>query len=317
MPYYPFWALAIIALTSWSSGDDRADGFPCPHAGPAALITGPDARVRLFRPAGGAPVPSSPGAPKAPSDRPALLAAAALTLAATGGDASAAAGPDGSSRGASPCRGAGTAGDPSGPARRAHPCPPAHRPHGSRGRHRAGLPCRPRRPGVGAGQRGCHPDAGRAVPLRPDLHAAQQAGPAHTIYLDFDGTQVAGTAWNASGRLPGTSSAGTLGRRVHDVQHPGAGRHPVGLAAGGRGLRPVRRRRHDAGPGRRGARHGVRHPGAGDPGRRRLAGTLQSAVEGSPTSTSSTCPRGGHAYHQPASCSPAVRATTRRASPRH
>ncbi|MCB0896340.1 MAG: fibronectin type III domain-containing protein [Nocardioidaceae bacterium] len=138
---------------------------------------------------------------------PALLAAAALTLAATGGDASAAAGPDGSNRGAGPA---------------AEPGPPTIRADRMDARTRALLRTDPTAH-VDATGRVYYVD--RAVPAWARASAAatrtpaapypygqtftlhSKPGSAHTIYLDFDGTQVAGTAWNASG-LPAGNVVG-------------------------------------------------------------------------------------------------------------
>ena len=75
----------------------------------------------------------------------------------------------------------------------------------------------------------------------------------HKLFLDFDGTTVSGTAWNdAPFNLPdGFYSGYSLDGDPDDLHRPGEGGGPEGLAAGGRGLRRLRRRRHHPGPGRR------------------------------------------------------------------
>ena len=70
----------------------------------------------------------------------------------------------------------------------------------------------------------------------------------HVIYLDFDGTTVSGTAWN-TGLPDGFYSAVQPRRRPQHLQRQREGAGPVGVAAGRRGLRRVRRRRHHPGPG--------------------------------------------------------------------
>ena len=101
------------------------------------------------------------------------------------------------------------------------------------------------------------------------LHS--RPGAQRTIYLDFNGQDVSGTAWNGSdGSAPGSIPAcRTTPTPLHGR---GEGHRPGRLAAGRRGLRAVRGRRDHRGPRHRGAHPDQGHgPGLRDarPGHRR------------------------------------------------
>ena len=87
---------------------------------------------------------------------------------------------------------------------------------------------------------------GTLAPLDQTFALHSKPGAKRTIYLNFRGAQLTNTAWNSSGNtitaLPFDIDGvpySDLGRRT--------GAHPVHLAARGRGLRALRRRRHDRG----------------------------------------------------------------------
>ena len=81
------------------------------------------------------------------------------------------------------------------------------------------------------------------------LHS--RPGARRTIYLDFNGHTVSGTAWNQYDGLRARFYAGLSVDGSPAFSDAGAGHRPGGLAAGCRGLRAVRGRRDHPGPGRR------------------------------------------------------------------
>ncbi len=88
-------------------------------------------------------------------------------------------------------------------------------------------------------------------PYEQTFQLHSRPGSNRVIYLDFDGETITGTAWNDSrGMPPFYAEPFSLDGDACHLQQRRAGRHPVGVAARGRGLRTVRRRRDDAGPGR-------------------------------------------------------------------
>ena len=87
------------------------------------------------------------------------------------------------------------------------------------------------------------------APLEDTFLLHSRPGANRVIYLDFDGGVLTGTAWNdTENGGPDTQLPG-LGHRRNPLRlrRRRAHRHTADLAAGGRGLRAVRRRRHHRG----------------------------------------------------------------------
>ncbi len=127
----------------------------------------------------------------------------------------------------------------------------AGRPGGCRpvvvcGRHRAARLCLRRSGGGRAGRRSEHDNRGGLGPLEPDLPAPQPAGldpknlprlrreQHHRNFLELELRQ----------RIQHLHASLRHRRRSHELQRRRAAEHPAHLAAGGRGLRALRRRRH-------------------------------------------------------------------------
>ncbi len=157
--------------------------------------------------------------------------------------------------------------------------------------------------------RGRRPSRGRSVLTRSARHFTlhSRPGSSHTIFLDFDGATVSGTAWNDQGvATTARSPRGRLDGDATTFSDTERTRSPGRLAARRRGLRTLRRRRHHRGPGRRRRstaalrRHRVRHPGTDLPQHRGAPTRSARRLRRRRLHRRLRQPGSSHSYYQPA-----------------